>query len=207
MEYVSRNFNPAWRIASIEVNCMILKCDPVKASNALEEKAAVMLTSHLKYLQYRQRNLDHEQMKDRSFFHDHSDHIDRRWIQQDVLRERIGGVYYYQLLLTPCHDEPVSDYRQWTRILMHDLEGWLKLELNWYAIVHHNTNRPHIHLVLQGTGKDRETGCARPVTFHAQDIAYLRERGRAHSEYELQQLLTEIVRELDQCDMISNETS
>jgi hypothetical protein len=184
---------------------MIIKCDSVTASNGSEKKAAATLTSHLKYLQYRQRNPHYERKKDRAFFHGHSDHIDRRCIQQDLMRERVGGIFYYQLLLIPSHDEPVSDYRQWTRALLHDLEDWFSLELNWYGVLHRNTASPHIHLVLQGTGTDRETGCARPVIFKARDVAYLRQRGRAQSEYELLQLLTEMLRELDQCDMISND--
>ena len=83
---------------------------------------------------------------------------------------------------------------------MYDLERWFRLELNWYAIEHNVTDYPHIHLVLQGTGKDQETGCCRPVTFKAQDVAYLCERGRTHSEYELQRLLTAMVQELDKYD-------
>lgn len=185
---------------------MMIQCVTVKASKMPEEKAAARLKSHLKYLQYRQHNRERVQNTDRHFFNNQSDHIDRCVIHQSMMSGRTGNVYYHCLLFSPTHDEPVNDWRQWTRAILHGLENRFGQILNWYAIEHCNTNQPHVHVIMQGTGKDRETGRTRSVIFHAQDFVYLRERGRVHSEYELQNVLTEMVRQLDQYDYEENSS-
>jgi hypothetical protein len=184
---------------------MMIQCVPVKAAKVPEEKTAVALKSHLKYLQYRQHNLEPMQKKDRQFFNDQSDHIDRHWIQRSIMCGQKGNVYYYRLLLSPAYDEPVSNWRHWTRAVLRDLENRFGQTLNWYAIEHSDNDHSHIHVIMKGIGKDRKTRSARSIMFHTQDFAYLQERGRAHSEYEFLRLLTETTWELDQHDMISNE--
>jgi hypothetical protein len=87
---------------------------------------------------------------------------------------------------------------------MRDLENHVGQTLKWYAIEHSHNDHPHIHVIMQGTGMDREARCARPVVFHTQDFAYVREQGEAHSEHKLQRFLTETFWELDQYDGISN---
>jgi hypothetical protein len=88
---------------------------------------------------------------------------------------------------------------------MQDLEHWLRQDLNWYAVYHSDSGLPHVHLIVSGTGKDRETGSARRVVFKAQDLAYISERARAYSNYEYFLLLTEKLDELNLCDAISND--
>jgi hypothetical protein len=182
-----------------------IQCTTVKVSKVSEEKAAARLKSHLKYLQYRQRNREPEQTKDCHFFNDHSDHVDRCRILQSIMHGQIGNVYYYSLRFLPTHDEPVNNWRQWTRAILGDVEDQFEQTLNWYAVQHSAIDHPHIHVIVPGTGKDRKTGHIRSVIFRAQDFVYLRERGRAHSEYELQGFLMKIVRELDQYDIMIND--
>lgn len=185
---------------------MILKCSTVRASQVTREKAIAALKSHLKYLYYRQHNQERERKKHRHFFNKNARHVHRRWVEQKIIREQAGTIYYHCLLLLPACDEPIRDWRQWTCAILHDLEKRFKQQLNWYAI-HHDTATPHIHVILQGAGKDQENGEVLPIVFHTQDFAYLCERGRAYSGYEQQRFLTETLRELDQWDMISDITS
>lgn len=169
-------------------------------------KATSSLNSHLKYLQYRERG-EQESKADRHFFNDEHDHIDRRWVSKDLMneQEQAGDIYYHRIMLSPSSEEPVSDWREWTREVMVDLENRFGQGLNWYAVHHANTDDPHVHIVLQGSGIDRETGEAEPVTFTPEDFRSMRENGRAHSDYEHQQFLAETLRELDERDTIGHE--
>jgi hypothetical protein len=179
---------------------MILQCTAFRASKVSDEKAAARLKSHLKYLQYRQHNREREQIKDRHFFSRQSDRVDRGWIHQSIMQRRIGNVYYYRLLFSPAYDEPVSDWRYWTRAVLRDLERRFGQDLNWYAIVHDEMEMPHVHVIVQGMGKNQNNGHALQVTFNAHDFAYLCERGRAYSQYKQQQFMTEQLRILDLYD-------
>ena len=69
--------------------------------------------------------------------------------------------------------------------MMRDLEDRIDRDLDWYAVQHHNTDDPHVHVVLSGTGIDRETGREEPVELTPQDFRSLRESGREHSDYDL----------------------
>jgi hypothetical protein len=182
---------------------MILQCTKVRISKISEEKAAARLKSHLKYLQYRQHNWEREQIKGRYFFNRQSDNIDHSWLHQSIIQRPIGSVYYYCLLFSPAHDEPVNDWRYWTRAILRDLENSFEQDLNWYAIVHDEIETPYVHVVVQGMGKHQNNGQVLPVTFNAHDFAYLCERGRAYSQYEQQRFMTEQLRILDQYDITS----
>ena len=188
---------------------MIVKAKNVRASQVSRDKATTALGSHAKYLQYRERDPQRETKGDRQFFNDEHDAIDRRWVVKDLLneQEQAGDIYYHRIILSPSQEEPVSDWRAWTREVMGDLEDRFHQDLNWYAVHHANTDDPHVHVVLQGTGIDRETGHAEPVTFTAEDFRSMRESGREHSEYEHQRFLAEKWQEFDERDSVGREES
>ena len=187
------------------VSDMLLKCSTVRASQMTREKATAALKSHLKYLHYRQHNSGRVRKNRRHFFSKNAQHVHRPWIEQDIMHEQAGSIYYHYLLLSPAHDEPIHDWRQWTCAIMHDLEKRFGQELNWYAVIHNKIEMPHVHVILQGMSKNQKNGRTLPVTFNAHDFAYLRERGRAYSEYEQQRSLAEQLRAIDQYDTISND--
>ncbi|HEU5382218.1 MAG TPA: hypothetical protein VFV38_42940 [Ktedonobacteraceae bacterium] len=183
---------------------MIFKTKNVRAFNTSPQKATSALQSHLKYLQYRERNPERERKSDRVFFSAEQDRIDRRVIAKDIMAQT-GEIYYHRMMLSPADDEPVTDWKAWTRAVMADLEKRLGKLLNWYAMHHHNTDHPHMHIVLQGTGIDRETGRAATVALNPQDFKFLKERGRAHSEYEQYHFLETTLRKLSERDTITQE--
>jgi hypothetical protein len=183
---------------------MIFKTKNVRAFNTSPQKATSALQSHLKYLQYRERNPERERKSDRVFFNAEQDRIDRRVIAKDIMAQT-GEIYYHRMMLSPAENEPVTDWKAWTRAVMADLEKRLGKSLNWYAMHHHNTDHPHMHIVLQGTGIDRDTGRAAPVALNPQDFKFLKERGREHSEYEQRRFLEETLRELNERDTITQE--
>lgn len=183
---------------------MIFKTKNVRAFNTSPQKATSALQSHLKYLQYRERNPERESKSDRVFFNMGQDRIDRRAIAKDIMAQT-GDIYYHRMMLSPAENEPVTDWKAWTRAVMTDLEKRLGKSLNWYAMHHHNTDHPHMHIVLQGTGIDHDTGRVAPVALNPQDFKFLKEKGREHSEYEQRRFLEETLRELNERDTITQE--
>jgi type IV secretory pathway VirD2 relaxase len=184
---------------------MIVKSSYVRASRVSQGRASSALNSHLKYLQYRERDPALESRADRYLFNDEEDHVGRRAVHDDLMGERAGDIYYHRLILSPAQDEPVEDWREWTRSVMRDLEDRLDQDLGWYAVQHHNTDDPHVHVVLSGTGIDRETGREEPVELTPQDFRSLRESGREHSDYDHYHFIEDVLRDLDERDTIIQE--
>ncbi|SRR5712692_7532324 len=184
---------------------MIVKSTHVRASRVSQRQASSALSSHLKYLQYRERDPEVESRADRYVFNDQEDHVERRAAHDDLMGERAGDIYYHRLILSPAQDEPIADWREWTRAVMRDLEDRVEKELDWYAVQHHNTDDPHVHVVLSGTGVDRETGREEAVELTPQDFCSLRESGREHSDYDHYHFIQDTLRDLDERDTIMLE--
>ena|SRR5947209_14259606 len=184
---------------------MIVKSKHVRASRVSYEKASSALKSHFKYIQYRERDPLHETKEDRHVFNREYDQVDRRAAHNDIMRDRAGDIYYHRMILSPAQDEPVSDWHEWARAVMRDLEDQRDLNLDWYAVHHHNTDDPHVHVVLRGTGTNRETGREEAVSLTPADFKTMRESGREHSEYEHYRLVRETLRDQDERDTITQE--
>jgi hypothetical protein len=186
---------------------MIVKAKNVRASRVSHQKAQSALSSHAKYLQYRERDPEQETKADRQFFNEESDAVDRRWVVKDVLNEdeQVGDIYYHRIILSPSQEEQVHDWREWTREVMRDLENHFEQDLNWYAVHHANMDDLHVHVIVQGSGIGRETGDREPVTFTPDDFRTMRESGREHSEYEYHHFLAEKWQDIDERDTVSSE--
>jgi hypothetical protein len=172
--------------------------------------AARTLANHLKYLEHRPRGGD-ETREDRTIFSDQKDAVGRHQAMDDVMTHTSSAVNYHKLVLSPSKDEPVSDWHEWTRSIMRDLEEFKRQELHWYAVKHSNTDDPHVHLVLAGSGEQFRTGRPQAVKLYPQDYAFLRERGREHSGYDhLQQdraLARQIVQEPERLEPYTRSAS
>ena len=48
----------------------------------------------------------------------------------------------------------MSDLREFTRDLMAQAEADLATRLDWVAVTHHNTDNPHVHLLVRGRDQD-----------------------------------------------------
>jgi type IV secretory pathway VirD2 relaxase len=184
---------------------MIVKSRHVRASRVSQGKASSALTSHFKYIQYRERDPLVESKADRQVFDKARDQVDRREAHDEIMGERAGDIYYHRLTLSPAQDEPVVDWRQWTREVMGDLQEQRGLDLQWYAAQHHNTDDPHVHVVLGGTGTNRETEQDEPVNLTRDDFKVMRESGREHSDYEHYRLVQETLHDLDERDSTTRE--
>lgn len=184
---------------------MIFKTQNVRASTYAQEKAGSFLNNHLKYLQYRDRT-ERESKADRQFFNAEREGLNWRSVAREMMQEdRAGDIYFHRMVFSPADNEPVDDWKAWNRAIMADLEKRLGKSLTWYATRHQNTAHPHVHVIMRGTGIDRETGRSVPVTFSPQDFKFIRDKGREHSEYENQRFLEETLRDLRERDTIREE--
>ena len=158
--------------------------------------AAGKLASHIKYLEHRPRGAE-ETRDDRTIFSEQRDAVGRHQAIDDVMNHTSSAVNYHRLVLSPSKDEPVSDWQEWTRRVMRDLEVFKRQELHWYAVKHSNTDDPHVHIVLAGSGERFTNGRPQAVKMYAQDYAFLRERGREHSGHDQLQQDRELTAQID----------
>jgi len=61
----------------------------------------------------------------------------------------------FKLILSPEFGERL-DLRQFTREFMARLEARIGAPLQWVAVVHNNTEHPHVHVALRGTADGQE---------------------------------------------------
>jgi len=88
----------------------------------------------------------------------------------------------------------LADPRQTTRDLMKQMEADLRTKLDWIAVDHHNTGRPHTHIIVRGITDDGKT-----LNIAGEYIAYgIRERASEIVTRELgRQTELEVTKELE----------
>ncbi len=169
------------------------------------EKSSKHLAAHLRYIEHRRRDEQHEDREDRYLFGKENDSVDCEEAVSDVMAHTSTSVNYHKIVLSPGADEPIDDYRQWVRDVMHDVEERQGKELHWYASYHANTEHPHVHLVLAGCGENLESGEAEPVKLYKQDYQYFRESAIDHSERDWQLQISDALEEFHERDTVVND--
>ncbi len=61
---------------------------------------------------------------------------------------------HFRLMLAPESGARVEDLNDFTRATMARMERDLGVELDWVAVDHHNTDNPHVHIILRGRRRD-----------------------------------------------------
>lgn len=158
--------------------------------------AGTRLAGHFKYIEYRPLG-EIESRASRSIFNKEEDRISRRDAVDGVMDHTSSAVNFHKLMLSPGQDEPIDDWKEWTREVMHDLEEHLGKDIHWYAVEHHNTDHAHVHVVVAGAGENHDTGKVEPVKLYPRDYQFLRESGREHSGYDFYRELDQVNRDLD----------
>ncbi len=130
--------------------------------------------------------------------------VDRRDAVNDVMDHTSRSVSYHKIVLSPSDDEPIQDWREWTRDVMADLEAEQGKELHWYAVHHTNTEHEHVHVVIAGAGEDFEIGQEEAVKLYPQDYQLLRESGHEHSDHDFYHQLDDLLKELDRQDDVGH---
>jgi hypothetical protein len=143
-------------------------------------QAGKHLEGHLHYLRYRPR-ASNETLASRSLFTRDTDQIAPRDAQHLLEAHSCPRVRFHRLFISPARGEPVPDPRNHVRAVMSDLEKRIGKQLYWVAVHHANTDHPHTHIVMAGTGTNTVTGKEQMIRLSVADYAFLRETATRHS--------------------------
>lgn len=127
-------------VAKRGINCVV-KARYVKTSM----NAGRHIMAHLRYIEERERGVDE---KERDFFDRNRDGIERKEVQRVMLENTGDRVAIQKLILSPG-DNNIS-IRDYTRESMEALEKRMGYLLDWYAVVHENSDHHHAHVVIAG---------------------------------------------------------
>lgn len=58
--------------------------------------------------------------------------------------------HHFRFIVSPEEANEMRDLRGFTRDLMHQAESDLETQLEWAAVAHHNTDNPHVHILVRG---------------------------------------------------------
>jgi type IV secretory pathway VirD2 relaxase len=61
---------------------------------------------------------------------------------------------HMRLMLAPESGARIEDLKDFTRATMAQMERDLGMPLEWVAVDHHNTDNPHVHVILRGRRRD-----------------------------------------------------
>ncbi len=140
----------------------------------MDVQARASLLAHVRYVE---RDGAGVNGADERFFDRNSDEADGR-----AFAERCAGDrHHFRLIVNPEDGAELSDLKGYAREFMRRVEKDLGTEIDWIAGAHHDTGRPHLHVLMRGRRDDgRDLVLAREYVGHGL-------RGRA------QELATEIL--------------
>lgn len=67
-----------------------------------------------------------------------------------------GDEHFWKMMVSPEFGDRI-DLSRLTRDLIKEMGKDLGTELEWVAVAHHNTEHPHVHVVVRGIRSDRES--------------------------------------------------
>src|SRR5665213_3448202 len=108
---------------------------------------AAPLARHIAYLEREGVTRDGA---DARMFDANSDRADERAFAERCNDDR----HHFRFIISPEDPGDMADLRAFTRELMADAERDLGTRLDWVAVDHWNTDKPHIHVLLRGKQED-----------------------------------------------------
>src|SRR5262249_17095429 len=135
------------KVFSPRMRSCVVKSKFVRAG----KDSARHIGAHLKYIQDRELG---EQERKREFFDRSHDKIEREDVQQHLLDHRGQRVAMHKMILSPGDNS--IDIQEYTRESMDALEDRLGHRLDWFAVIHENTEHHHAHVVIAGQVPDRQ---------------------------------------------------
>ena len=75
------------------------------------------------------------------------------FVRESVTEELAGEQRQFRFIVSP-EDGAGLDLKQFTRQLMAQVEKDTGRSLTWAAVNHHNTDNPHVHIVVRGLDRD-----------------------------------------------------
>jgi type IV secretory pathway VirD2 relaxase len=73
---------------------------------------------------------------------------------QDFAERCNDDRHHFRFIVSPDDATEMLDLKAFTRELLTDMEHDLGTKLDWVAVEHHNTNNPHIHVLVRGKADD-----------------------------------------------------
>ena len=73
---------------------------------------------------------------------------------QDFAERCNDDRHHFRFIVSPDDATEMSDLKAFTRELLTDMEYDLGTKLDWVAVEHHNTDNPHIHVLVRGKADD-----------------------------------------------------
>ena len=73
---------------------------------------------------------------------------------QDFAERCQDDRHHFRFIVSPDDATEMSDLKAFTRELLTDMEYDLGTKLDWVAVEHHNTDNPHIHVLVRGKADD-----------------------------------------------------
>lgn len=131
--------------------------------------------AHIRYIEHR-RGEDRGE-KRREFFNDERDGIKRQEIYERIDEQSRNGVQIHKLILSPGVQD--VDLKQYTQETMREIGKEKGLDLDWYGVIHKNTDHDHVHVVVMAQDKNGHR-----VSFRKDDYRVLRETGDRYLERE-----------------------
>jgi hypothetical protein len=127
----------------------VVKAKYVRASS----DSSRHISAHVRYIEEREKG---EKERDRDFFDRDRNGIERNEVERAMLENQGDRTAMHKLILSPGDNE--VDIREYTRDSLGALEGRLGHKLDWYAVIHQNTDHHHAHVVIAGKvpGHERE---------------------------------------------------
>ncbi len=78
-----------------------------------------------------------------------------------------GDRHHFRVIISPEHGAEIDDLKAYTRNLVSEVERDLGTRIDWIAAEHHDTGRPHVHLLMRGRREDgRDLVIPRPYVSH-----------------------------------------
>ena len=142
----------------------------IKAARSLAIGAAI---GHIKYIQHR-AGKDKED-KRRDLFTNREDSADPKVLREIVTDYNGRSVVVHKLTLAP--EVRPNNPEEFTRAVMSQLGDEKGLNLQWWAVVHRNTEHHHIHVVVLPKDTD-----GRQVRFDKSDYQLMKEYGDDYLE-------------------------
>jgi type IV secretory pathway VirD2 relaxase len=73
--------------------------------------------------------------------------------QKDILETYSKAPHSFRFIISP-EDGDSLDLKEFTKNLLNTIERDLESKLDWVAAVHHDTNEPHVHLLVNGNDRN-----------------------------------------------------
>ncbi len=133
---------------------------------------------HVNYIAFRSETRDEKERGSRKFFDGNRDQIEPTEVK-DLIYEQAQekGFLMHKLILSPGIES--VDMKEYTREVMEKFAEHKRLDLEWRAVIHKNTDHQHAHIVIMG--KDKR---GYDVTIRREDHQYLRKCGDDYLERE-----------------------